>query len=123
MVNDPNRAKKTEEAAAKNAKAWQAWLLQYVEVLDKCAEKDQFPSIEAYDAARRDSMNGRVNPSYILRNYLLEEAIKKAEEKDDFSEVDAMLQRVLNPFTEDAKPVVVEWRPESRFSICVSCSS
>ena len=31
-------------------------------------------------------MNKRVNPAFILRNYLLEEAIKKAE-KEDFSEV------------------------------------
>lgn len=31
-------------------------------------------------------MNNRVNPVFILRNYLLEEAIKKAE-NDDFSEV------------------------------------
>jgi uncharacterized protein YdiU (UPF0061 family) len=36
-------------------------------------------------------MNSRVNPSFILRNYKMEEAIKLAEESDDFSGVQALL--------------------------------
>lgn len=122
-AKDTDRTKRTEELAAKNAEAWQSWLLQYVEVLGQCPELKQFESVEAYDAARRESMNGRVNPAYILRNYLLEDAIKKAEANDDFSEVDTMLERVLNPFGDVKKPAAVEFRPDSRFAICVSCSS
>ena len=40
----------------------------------------------AFLEKRRESMNKRVNPLFILRNYLLEEAIQKAE-KGDYSEV------------------------------------
>jgi len=43
-------------------------------------------------------MNKRANPSFILRNYLMEEAIKLAEEKDDFSGVNKLLDQAMNPF-------------------------
>jgi len=73
------RAQKAKELGANNAKIWNKWLLSYVDVLSQCEEIKQYDSAEGYVAARRESMNGRVNPSYILRNYLLEAAIAKAE--------------------------------------------
>ena len=69
-------------------------------------------------------MNGRVNPSFILRNYLMEEAIKLAEDEDDFSGVDDLLAKAMNPFQEDAsEKKKEEKRPDWRFDICISCSS
>ena len=44
-------------------------------------------------------MNQRLNPKFVLRNYIMEEAIKKAE-NEDFSEVEKLLKIVLNPFEE-----------------------
>jgi uncharacterized protein YdiU (UPF0061 family) len=44
-------------------------------------------------------MNTRANPAFILRNYLMEEAIESAE-KDDFTKVNELLRRALDPFTE-----------------------
>lgn len=91
-------------------------------MLDNCPEAKEYANVQEYNKARRESMNGRVNPKYILRNYLLEDAIKMAE-ADDFTKVNQMLQKVLNPFGNDDGSVKVEKRPESRFGICVSCSS
>lgn len=36
-------------------------------------------------------MNNRVNPQFILRNYLIEDAIKLAEEQDDYTGVKKLL--------------------------------
>ncbi len=41
----------------------------------------------------------KVNPKFILRNYLMEEAIRKAE-KDDFTRVDELLKMAIDPFNE-----------------------
>ena len=39
------------------------------------------------------------NPKFILRNYLAQVAIEKAE-KDDFSEIDNLLKILKDPFSE-----------------------
>lgn len=49
-----------------------------------------------YDKARSESMD-RMNPSFILRNYLMEDAIKSAED-GDFTKVNDLLKKSLNPF-------------------------
>ncbi len=40
-----------------------------------------------------------INPKFILRNYLLEEAIRAAD-NDDFSKVEELLQMSFNPYDE-----------------------
>lgn len=77
---------------------------------------------DAYYTARAESMNLRVNPKFILRNYLLEDAIEKAE-KNDFSELESMLKLSLEPFGPDEELLSCVARPDWRFDICVSCSS
>lgn len=66
-------------------------------------------------------MNTLINPKYILRNYEMEEAIKQAETKNDYTLVSNLLNRSLNPF--DTQKLEVVSRPNDRFSLCVSCSS
>lgn len=66
-------------------------------------------------------MNTLINPKYILRNYEIEEAIKQAETKNDYTLVSNLLNRSLNPF--DTQKFEVVSRPNDRFSLCVSCSS
>lgn len=74
------------------------------------------------DEARKESMN-KVNPKFILRNYLLEEAIKAAE-GGDYSKVHELLNFSLDPFTEENIPEeVTKDIPEWAWNICVSCSS
>ncbi|MDQ7075123.1 MAG: YdiU family protein [Gammaproteobacteria bacterium] len=104
----------------------EGWLTQFKE-----AEKLQ-PWLESYrarlhaeeskDDERQQQMN-KINPKYILRNYLAQNAIAKAEQKD-FSEVENLLKLLQQPFDEQpemeayaAKPP--EWAAE----ISVSCSS
>lgn len=64
-----------------------------------------------------------VNPKFILRNYLLENAIRKAE-KEDYSEVRRLLDLARTPFSEDKIPVdVTNPPPKWAYELCVSCSS
>ena len=74
------------------------------------------------DVERRERMN-KVNPKYVLRNYLAQTAIEKAQQKD-YSEIDRLLALIYNPFTEHAgmdsyAAVPPNWGKH----ISVSCSS
>jgi uncharacterized protein YdiU (UPF0061 family) len=77
---------------------------------------------EADDTARRLAMHA-VNPKYVLRNYLAQTAIERAQAKD-FSEV-AQLQRILQkPF--DEQPEYAQYAalpPDWASHLEVSCSS
>ena len=42
-----------------------------------------------------------INPKFILRNYLLEEAIRAADKKD-YSKLDELLKMSLNPYDEQS---------------------
>jgi uncharacterized protein YdiU (UPF0061 family) len=63
------------------------------------------------------------NPKYILRNYMAQIAIEKAE-NGDFSEVNRLLHILQNPF--DEHPEAEEYAglpPDWSESLSVSCSS
>jgi len=75
------------------------------------------------DAERKLRMDG-VNPKYILRNYLAQTAISKAEKERDFSEVDRLLHLLARPF--DEQPEMESYAapaPDWARHIEVSCSS
>lgn len=75
------------------------------------------------DSARRQAML-RVNPKYILRNYLAEAAIALARDEHDFSEVERLAQCLSRPF--DDQPAFAAYAalpPASAQDICLSCSS
>ena len=75
------------------------------------------------DAERKTRMDA-VNPKYILRNYLAQIAIEKAEQQRDFSEIDRLLALLSKPF--DEQPEMEGYAappPESARHIMVSCSS
>lgn len=104
------------------------------------ALRDQFIACEAFDdwadayrarlqaengndAARKASMDS-VNPKYILRNYLAQTAIAKAQQERDFTEVDRLLSLLAYPFAE--QPEMESYAapaPEWARHIGVSCSS
>jgi uncharacterized protein YdiU (UPF0061 family) len=48
---------------------------------------------------QRQQQMQATNPKYILRNYLAQIAIEKAE-KGDFSEIDTLLMLLQNPYDE-----------------------
>lgn len=74
------------------------------------------------DDERRDRMN-RVNPRYVLRNYLAQTAIEKAQNKD-FSEVDRLFVLLQDPFTEQPGMEAYALPPPNWGKhLSVSCSS
>ena len=129
-----------EQENKKNIRGkWEQWLKKYetrlfketaaasqMEVENKASNfKIRFSSIEELQEYRIKRMN-KTNPLYILRNYMAEEAIKKAE-NGDFSGVNNLLESLLNPF--DVKEENYESKeykkcpPRWAADICVSCSS
>lgn len=90
------------------------WLTDYRATLQQHAHGD---------AERQASMK-QANPKYVLRNYLVQTAIEKAEQEKNYSEIDSLLQVLQRPFDEwpeyehyAAQPP--QWASE----IEVSCSS
>lgn len=93
--------------------AFDAWAAAYRAVLAQQA------SVDAERLARMD----RTNPKYILRNYMAQIAIEKAEQ-GDFSEVDRLLHLLHTPF--EAHPEMEHYAgfpPDWAQKIEVSCSS
>ncbi len=74
------------------------------------------------DEERRDRMI-RVNPRYVLRNYLAQTAIEKAHNKD-FSEVDRLFTVLQDPFTEQPGMEAYAFPPPNWGKhLAISCSS
>ena len=75
-----------------------------------------------HDTARKARMN-QVNPKYILRNYLAQNAIKAAQNGDN-SQVQQLFEVLQNPF--DEQPEFEEYAqlpPEWGKTLEISCSS
>ncbi|MCQ9327943.1 protein adenylyltransferase SelO [Pelistega suis] len=73
--------------------------------------------------AERLQMMRKVNPIYILRNYLLQEAIEKAQ-TGNFSEIERLHRCIQQPFEEREEFMDYAKLPPSwAGDICVSCSS
>jgi hypothetical protein len=74
------------------------------------------------DDERQQAMN-RVNPKYVLRNYLAQIAIEKAQQKD-FAEVDRLLTLLQHPYTEQpGMDAYAAPPPNWGKHLSVSCSS
>lgn len=77
----------------------------------------------ATDAERKSRMDG-VNPKYILRNYLAQVAIQRAETERDFSEVDRLLNLLSHPFEEQPNmEAYAAPAPDWARKLEISCSS
>jgi protein adenylyltransferase len=74
-----------------NRERFDEWAVRY---------RDRLRSEHSRDDDRRLSMN-HVNPKYVLRNYLAQVAIEKAQQKD-FTEIDRLLPLLQNPYGDQA---------------------
>lgn len=93
--------------------AFDAWAVQYRERL----------AHESRDDASRAAAMNRVNPKYVLRNHLAEQAIRQANEKD-FSEVERLLDVLRRPYDEQPENEAYAGLPPDWASdLEVSCSS
>jgi hypothetical protein len=94
--------------------AFDAWARRYGARLTK--ERSQ-------DAERCERMN-RINPKYVLRNYLAQQAIELATEKKDYSEIDRIHALLRDPFGEQpAMEAYAAPPPNWGKHLSVSCSS
>lgn len=81
-------------------------------------------AMEQRNAADRQSSMLKTNPKYVFRNYMAEIAIRNAEDKQDYSEIDRMLTLLQSPF--DEHPDCEEYAkhpPAWSQQLSVSCSS
>jgi uncharacterized protein YdiU (UPF0061 family) len=66
----------------------------------------------------------KVNPKYILRNYMTEIAIHKAQVNHDYSEINTLFTLLQNPFDEQPEyESYADFSPDWAQKISVSCSS
>ncbi|MCC2642869.1 MAG: ydiU [Nitrospira sp.] len=96
-----------------NPERFDEWAAQY---------RERLQSEQSRDEERRRLMD-LVNPKYVLRNYLAQAAIEKAQQKD-YSEIDRLLQLLQNPCRE--QPGMESYAaapPNWGKHISVSCSS
>ena len=92
---------------------WQQFWAAYTEVLKSTAQ--------SYEDTSKAML--RVNPKYILRNHLGEEAIKSAE-KGDFTEIEILLKILSSPFDENPEfQAYSDLPPDWASTISISCSS
>jgi uncharacterized protein YdiU (UPF0061 family) len=93
--------------------AFDAWAQRYAERLRR------EHSVDAERAARMD----RVNPKYVLRNHLAEQAIRQARE-GDFTEVQRLLKVLRRPYDEQPEHAAyADFPPDWAQHLEVSCSS
>jgi uncharacterized protein YdiU (UPF0061 family) len=93
--------------------AFDAWAAQY---------RSRLQQENSQDEERKQRMHA-VNPKYVLRNYLAQVAIEKAQKKD-FSEVEKLLTILQHPFDEQPEHEAYAALPPAwASSLEVSCSS
>jgi uncharacterized protein YdiU (UPF0061 family) len=106
--------------------AWRGWLRLYHSLTLRCATDSSMERVASYsEGMRMERMQG-VNSRYVLRNWMTEEAIRRAEDEGDFSVVHR-LQRVLqNPYLVQHEAEVAGYAlqpPQWAQKLRVSCSS
>ena len=107
----------------KNCEIWLEWLTKYKERLVKdvnyvtmtsgCTNEEDW-------LVRRKNIMNKVNPKYILRNWMAQKAIEDAE-KGNYSEVNKLLKRLQNPFVDDGDDQYTNLGSGKKVQI--SCSS
>jgi len=96
-----------------NRERFDEWAARYRERLRSEASRDD---------ERRARMN-RVNPKYVLRNYLAQTAIEKARQKD-FTEIDRLFTLLQNPYSDQlGMDAYAAPPPNWGKHLAVSCSS
>lgn len=130
------RAMTPEAKRAADEASWRVWLRTYVQRL--AMEREAGTRGAEAAAAQRLAAMGSANPRFVLRTWVLQNAIEHAE-AGDYAEVQRLLELSRNPFAQGELPVPprpLKLRVEPGFplrydgpppkaasGICVTCSS
>ena len=80
--------------------------------------------METEDPKQRCALMNEVNPKYILRNYLAEVAIRRAEDHNEYAEIDSLFKLLRAPFAEhEGYESYDSETPEWAQNLELSCSS
>lgn len=108
---------KPEEFTGEVSEKWTKWFSEYLERL----------KVETLSDDERSQKMNRINPKYVLRNYMAQLAIDAAD-KEDYSLIDELYKLLQNPY--DEQPEYEKWfakRPDwARSKVgcsMLSCSS
>ena len=97
--------------------SWNTWMNQY-----RIRLKNEGAS-NATEPLPSERMN-RVNPKFVLRNYLAQKAIDEATQNGTYAEIDRLLHVLRDPFSEHpGMEHYGELPPEWAKNLVVSCSS
>jgi uncharacterized protein YdiU (UPF0061 family) len=112
QMEDPSADEPLRDLVIERA-AFDAWATRY---------RERLRQEGSVDGSRRRAMHA-VNPKYVLRNYLAQVAIEKAQQKD-FSEIERLLTILEKPFDEQpAYDAYAKLPPDWGAHVTVSCSS
>jgi len=79
---------------------------------------------ESLDENTRQQHMRKKNPQFILRNYLAENAIRKAEDEKDYAEINRLMKVLADPFADHPDELDLAATPPAwAAGISVSCSS
>ena len=93
---------------------WTAWSARYAERL----------RAEGSVAAERRARMDAANPKFVLRSYLAERAIRKAEDEGDFAEIERLRVLLRDPFAEHPEmESYADPPPDWGRGLALSCSS
>lgn len=104
--------------------------LEFFEQMEDLAKKINVnetinkPLLQEFLNIRLNSMN-KLNPKFILRNYMAQEVIEKSE-KGDYAELNKLLEILISPFDDHLDlDYDKNYSPnvEKAYNICISCSS
>merc|ERR1711879_306996 len=125
--------KETFKVKEKFKQKWLNWLESYSNLLNTDKQKYQQKMTVSWEDSRTKIMREN-NPWFQLRNYLIQDAIKLAEQ-GDFSEVEKLYELSLNPYdhnmyveasTGKLKESIKKYcntQPEWASKLVLSCSS
>ena len=88
-----------EEKNTDDFRLWLRWLARFVLAVHTEVDEEAAlgrRTVAEYEAARQDAMR-HANPRFVLRNYIAQLAIERAE-TNDFSEAERVLERMRDPY-------------------------
>ena len=90
------------------------WIKSYLKRLNAESSEDEI----------RKKLMDSVNPKYVLRTYIAENAIRQATDNQDYSEIETVRKILMNPFDEQPENEQYSFKaPEGAEVTALSCSS